>query len=227
MATFFEVFVREHILTGSHFRNPYSFEVQGKGRKLMYERKAAAIVCGFISAGLAAGASYVLDRSRTTILLSAAGTALTTFYAVTGYFKWRIMQSPVERPLVKESDISTKSMSRPDRQTGITTPKGEASDSSVKSTTIPVRNPGIEFPGSSHTFEDFKQKPNWLIPQQSSDSTFVDKATNLRREMERKYFASLWKSMYEGFFVAGEHYVEYFDQDAQLRTNKFSVEQGA
>jgi hypothetical protein len=205
MGTSFEVFARNLTLTWNHLQSPYSLEVKGKRRQLKYERKAAAIACGFISAGLAAGASYVLDRSRMTIFLSAAGTALATFYAITGYFKWRTMQPPVEGSLVKKTE----------------------SDISSKSTTVPVRKPGITSPGSSHTFEDFKQKPNWLIPQPTSTSDFLSGAINLHRETERKYFASLWKSMYEGKIAEGEHWLEYSDQDALLRTNKFSVEQGA
>jgi hypothetical protein len=205
MAMSFGVFSREHILTWNHLLSPFSFEAKGKVLELTSRQKANAL----IPAGIAIGASLVLDRSRTTLFVIAAGTALTTFYAVTGYFKWSLMQPPVlKRPAVdgseKESEISPKS-------------KGSR----------PVDKPGTTSSGSSHTLEDFKQKPDWLVPQQSSDSTFQGKATHLRREKERTYFASLWKSLYKGVIASGEHWAKYSDQDEQLKANKLSVEKGA
>jgi hypothetical protein len=65
MAMPFEVFAREHLLTWDHLQNPYTIR---RGRELKPEQKTNAIVITLISAGVAAGASLVLDRSRLLLL---------------------------------------------------------------------------------------------------------------------------------------------------------------
>jgi hypothetical protein len=88
MGVSFGIFAREHILTWNHLWNPYSFAVNDKVLKLKPEVKATVIFYTLISAGVAAGASLVLNRSRITILVIAGSAALATFYAITGYIKW-------------------------------------------------------------------------------------------------------------------------------------------
>lgn len=212
MGTSFEVFARDHILTWNHLQNPYAFVVKGQALKLKPQEISSAKVYSLFSAGLATGASYVLDRSRTTIFLIAGSTVLATFYAVTGYFKWCLMQPPVQKkPVPENSDKRSQE-------------RGEIKDSP---SSRPVRQQGFTSPGSTHTFEDFRKKPDWLVPQRTSNSDFLGAATNLHQEKERAYFASLWKSMYEGLVAKGEHWANYSDQDAQLKNNKLSVIQGA
>ncbi len=211
MGASFGVFFREHILTWNHLQSPFSFVVRGEAKEIDPYHQVAS---EFIAAGVATGASYLLESSRTNILLIAGGTALTTFYAVTGYFKWCLMQPPVyRRPVQENSD-----------KRGQERDKTNAKDSS---SSRPVRQQGFTSPGSSHKFEDFRNKPDWLVPQRTSNSSFLGAAANLRQEKERAYFASLWKSMYEGTIAHGEHWMNYSEQNDLLKNNKLSVIEGA
>ncbi len=185
----FGVFAREHLLTWNHVQNPYVFELGSGLPALQPEQKTGAIVYTLISAGVAAGASLVLNRSRTTLLLIAGGTALATFYAVTGYFKWCLTQPPADRwrgPPPGGSRSEPRHEARAERR----------SSSRSASSSVPIK--GFAVPGSPHTIEDFREKPDWLVPQRTSGGGFVDVTTTLRREGERAYFASLWKKIYEG-----------------------------
>jgi hypothetical protein len=213
MGMTFGVFAREHILTWHHVQDPYVFALGSRLPALQPEQKTGAIVYTLISAGVAAGASLVLNRSRTTLLVIAGGTALVTFYAVTGYFKWCLTQPPADR-----RGLPPGGSSRGPRDEARAERRSRSLDSSPPS----ARTTGIASPGSRHTIEDFRQKPDWLVPQ---------KEEGLRPRLERAYFASLWKKIYEGGMsgVAARfsHWTDYSDQDDKLKRNKLSVIEGA
>jgi hypothetical protein len=212
----FGVFAREHILTWHHVQNPYSFALGYGLSALGSEQKTGAIVFTLISAGVAAGASLVLNRSRTTLLVIAGGTALITFYAVTGYFKWCLTQPPGRRGSPPDG---SRGEPRRGKRTESKSPYRPPSSSSA-------RTIGFASPGSPHTIEDFRQKPDWLVPQRETGGGIFDAATQFRREKEREYFASLWKKIYEGGTAAASHWMNYSEQDDLLRQNRLSVEGG-
>ena len=198
----FGVFAREHILTWNHVKSPNSFEVNYRRLKLTDNDKAIAM----IFAGLAAGAApLVLNRSRATLILIVVGTSLTTLYAAKGYFKWRLMIEDDQKRFQEESSRNSQN-----------SPAGSSRT---------VDEPGLATPGSTHKIEDFRQKPDWLIPQGNSDPSFLGAATHLRRENERAYFGSLWKKIYEG--ASFSHWFNYSVQDGLLKNNKFAIEKDA
>ncbi len=206
MAMPFEVFAKQYLLTWDHLQNPYTIR---REREIKPEQKTQAVVGTLIAAGVAAGACLVLDRSRTTLLVIAGGTALVTFYAVTGYFKWCLTQPPADgrKGPPRETVVERRTTSR---------------------TSSSTRQVGFATPGSPHTLEDFRQKPDWLVPQRTSGGSFVESASSLRRENERKYFASLWKKIYEGgLAVSTLHWTDYSHLDEKLRNNTFEVLEGA
>jgi hypothetical protein len=134
----------------------------------------------------------------------AGGTALVTFYAVTGYFKWCLTQPPAD------------GRKGPPRETVVerrTTSRGSPS----------TRTTGFATPGSSHTKADFREKPDWLVPQGTSGGG----AASLHRANERAYFASLWKKIYEGRLAAFSHWTYYSEQDEKLKNNELPVTEGA
>jgi hypothetical protein len=218
----FGVFFREHILTWDHLQSPYSYELGSGLLELKPEQKTGAIVFMLLSTGIAAGAFLVLNRSRTTLLLIAGGTALVTFYAVTGYFKWCLTQPPADR-----RGLPPGGSSREPRHGAHADPRLPSRSARRPASPPSDRTIGFATPGSPHTKEDFREKPDWLVPQRTSDFSLLGAATSLRRENERKYFASLWKKIYEGSLAAATHWTNYSHLDDKLKSNTFEVEEGA
>ncbi len=208
MAVPFGVFARQYILTWNHLLSPFSFEFRG-ARELNPKQKARAQFHALINAGGAAGISLILNPSRTTLFVIAGGTALVTFYAVTGYFKWCLTQPPALAQRRPPPEVPVQSELR------------------------------IASPDSPHTKEDFRQEPDWLYPQPTLDPSPVDAARREKERAyfaslwKRMYRGDIAMTDHRALYselrniAITDHWALYMEEDRLLKNNTFEVEKGA
>ncbi len=222
----FGVFAREYILTWDHVQAPYSFAWGDKDLALKSEQRASSIAFTVIFCRICSRCKCCLSNIIKPIHSSCdcrgsgycRGDSL--YNVLCGH---RIFQVVLTQP---PADARRRPPPEDGREPRRADPRLPSRAARHPEPAPAARATGFAHPGSPHTKENFRQKPDWLV-QRSSDPSFVGAATSLRQENERKYFASLWKSIYEGKLAAVSHWTNFSDQDDMLKSNTFEVEEGA